>query len=491
MDEKTESALLCELERILDSGGVAISADFKGNQLTDEEKQAIELVQKIVRKHSEQTINQLKIMSSIVENSPYFIAYKTFEGKCLYVNPGASLLTGYSREELMENYVGLLFGDAGLGRATSFKEVLAEKGIIKNEHVATIKGGEERVFSGTSFVIEDGAYATLVLDVTEARKIESEHMQTLQTMNSILNSLDAMIYVTIPQTGEILFMNEQMREHYNFGDDVIGKRCYNVLQDDEDGKCNFCPCHQLDEAPNSVVVWEKANPLTMRLYKNTDRYIDWHNGEKVHIQYSVDITDIERTTRSLTEALTDISKAQDSLEKALVETNTDPLTGIYNRRFFNDKLPNLVMSLSRSSSPLSVLMVDIDFFKKFNDTYGHGEGDYCLKKVSQALKDSLPRDEDFVARYGGEEFVVVLPNTSEDGAKVVAERLLNTIRELKIPHENSEMADHVTVSIGVTTGQASHTHAAEAYINWADKMLYKSKNEGRNRYTYAHFEEET
>ena len=165
----------------------------------------------------------------------------------------------------------------------------------------------------------------------------------------------------------------------------------------------------------------------------------------------------------------------------------DTLTGIYNRRFLEESLKRSILSLSRSGGLLSVLMIDVDFFKKYNDTYGHPMGDKCLKSLAEALAKGVRRADDFVARYGGEEFVAVLPNTNESGAVVVASKLLESIRELNIPHEESDVADHVTISVGITTDDANHTQNAEEYIKQADKALYLSKKDGRNRYTSLPF----
>jgi diguanylate cyclase (GGDEF)-like protein len=162
----------------------------------------------------------------------------------------------------------------------------------------------------------------------------------------------------------------------------------------------------------------------------------------------------------------------------------DPLTGIYNRRFFDKNSKHLISSLSRSGGLLSLMMIDIDFFKEYNDHYGHVKGDSCLRLIAKTLKKSVTRADDFVARYGGEEFVIVLPNTPEAGAKVLAQKLLETIRALKIPHEKSSIVPYVTISIGVMTGKAEHTHGVGDYIRRADEMLYKAKQEGRNRYNF-------
>ena len=165
----------------------------------------------------------------------------------------------------------------------------------------------------------------------------------------------------------------------------------------------------------------------------------------------------------------------------------DPLTGIYNRRFLEDSMKRIALSLTRFGGTLSVMMIDIDFFKKYNDTYGHGEGDTCLKIIAETIKKTLLRPDDFVARYGGEEFAVVLPYTDESGSRFIAEKILNNVQERNIPHEKSETADHVTVSIGLTTTNAKYSPNGDDYLKQADKALYQSKQNGRNQYTFIEF----
>jgi len=115
---------------------------------------------------------------------------------------------------------------------------------------------------------------------------------SLIAMEKILDSIDTMIYVTNPNTGEILFMNDSMKKHYDINDDCTGLLCYKILQKNLDSKCSFCPCNKLDLAPESVIVWEEHSTLTNRVYKNTDRYIKWPSGQTVHMQQSVDITEL-------------------------------------------------------------------------------------------------------------------------------------------------------------------------------------------------------
>ena len=169
-----------------------------------------------------------------------------------------------------------------------------------------MKNGEYRHFHafGTSLRNSVGApckVAGAVLDITEEKKTAdvlkdalSESSRTLEIMTNILNNSSSMIYVTDPETSEILFINDHMKQHY--GIEVnIGDICYKVLQAGLNERCDFCPCHQLDKEPDKVVVWEEHSTLTKRFYQNSDRYVDWPGGKKVHIQHSFDITDIKKT----------------------------------------------------------------------------------------------------------------------------------------------------------------------------------------------------
>ena len=178
-----------------------------------------------------------------------------------------------------------------------------------------------------------------------------------------------------------------------------------------------------------------------------------------------------------------VKKLEKDLGIAKNKMFMDSLTGVYNRRYFDETLLNIIHMLSRSDTHLSVLMLDIDHFKQYNDAYGHLIGDECLKKVAAILRKSLERDSDFVARYGGEEFVIVLPNTSKNGACYIAERILEKIRAANIPHEKSPVSNRVTASIGIASSKAYYTQTKEDYAKHADEALYASKRGGRDRYS--------
>ncbi|KYC41845.1 diguanylate cyclase response regulator [Scytonema hofmannii PCC 7110] len=159
---------------------------------------------------------------------------------------------------------------------------------------------------------------------------------------------------------------------------------------------------------------------------------------------------------------------------------TDELTQVANRRHFEEHLKLVWRSMMRERLPISLILCDIDFFKFYNDTYGHQTGDKCLYKVAQAIRNEAKRSTDLVARYGGEEFAVILPNTSAAGSACVAATICSAIRTLNIPHINSKVSDCVTISAGVSTEIPSAHSSYEELIAMADKSLYQAKADGRN-----------
>ncbi len=173
--------------------------------------------------------------------------------------------------------------------------------------------------------------------------------------------------------------------------------------------------------------------------------------------------------------------SQSKMNSFRVESTIDKLTNIANRRKFEEKLQSILSQSALTGWNLSVLMIDIDYFKKFNDRYGHIKGDECLKKVAEALQHAMHRREDFAARWGGEEFVCLLPNTGIDDACQIADRIRKDILELKIAHEASSINKYVTVSVGVTSISPTENKGIEDIINQADVALYEAKNFGRNQ----------
>jgi diguanylate cyclase (GGDEF)-like protein len=176
--------------------------------------------------------------------------------------------------------------------------------------------------------------------------------------------------------------------------------------------------------------------------------------------------------------ITERKKAEQLLQRL---STIDELTGLANRRAFVEFLDEEWRRALRAGHMISVMMIDVDFFKRYNDTYGHLKGDACLKLVADVLESVARRPGDKVARFGGEEFVVVLSMTDKQHAVSIAEKIRMDIEALKILHVKSKVNNFVTVSIGVVTLIPQQDMSPSEIIKYADEALYKSKNQGRNR----------
>ncbi|MFB2889885.1 GGDEF domain-containing protein [Aeromonas veronii] len=161
----------------------------------------------------------------------------------------------------------------------------------------------------------------------------------------------------------------------------------------------------------------------------------------------------------------------------------DPLTGVANRRHFNIELDRALAHSQETGAPLSLILIDVDYFKRFNDHYGHQVGDMCLKEVAQALNRAVRTPSDLVARYGGEEFVLLLPNTDRQAAASVAQRLQDDLASLRLEHLASEVAPWVTVSQGIASNVSGE--GASQLLERADQALYRAKALGRNQFCVA------
>jgi diguanylate cyclase (GGDEF)-like protein len=165
-------------------------------------------------------------------------------------------------------------------------------------------------------------------------------------------------------------------------------------------------------------------------------------------------------------------------------TLVDGLTKVSNRRHFDEMLQSEMQRALRTQHHLSMLMIDVDSFKPFNDHYGHGSGDHCLIKIAQAMQAAVNRPMDLLARYGGEEFVALLPGTDLEGACRVGESLRQAVAALQIPHAFSPVAKHVTISVGVASRTLNDARSTSEFLRQADQALYQAKQSGRNQVRY-------
>lgn len=241
--------------------------------------------------------------------------------------------------------------------------------------------------------------------------------------------------------------------------------------DDREWAVNFCVAQSkngLDHEADYRALTSDGDYIWIRDVVHVVR--DAQGSVKSLVGFMFDISERKRTEQRLLD-----------LQRELEELSfKDGLTGIANRRRFDAVLAREWHTACGTGRPLSLVMVDIDYFKQYNDHYGHLQGDYCLKMVARALGRAVHRTHDFLARFGGEEFVLILPETDVVAAQEIAQRCHDAIRQEWIPHERSMSGKVLTVSIGVGTITPSAEDDLLAFVERVDRRLYRAKQQGRN-----------
>ena len=238
-----------------------------------------------------------------------------------------------------------------------------------------------------------------------------------------------------------------------------------------------------------VVLSNALHRSPLALYVPSEKHV-----EKIRMHLAIAITPLPLAHNKpccliqITDSSTSIKREKmlrSHSEMLKRDATTDSLTGIYNRRFFDEHYKMALGQAARQKLPLSIFMIDIDFFKEYNDYYGHPTGDKTLIKVASTLKAQLSRSTDVVARYGGEEFILMLPNMPEEHAMSFAHRLRLSIWDMAIPHLKSRISQRISVSIGISTYDERSEINMPFLVDAADAALYKAKQNGRNQTYFA------
>lgn len=282
----------------------------------------------------------------------------------------------------------------------------------------------------------------------------------------------------------VVLWNHWMEQHSGFpGDAIVGKSFAELFPEMMDGRTHVAIRAALDNNFASLLS-QTLNKAPFPLYVSP---ADAMSGVRMQQAVHVMPLRVALLERHCLVQITDVSMAV-SREKKLRElavelesqTLVDGLTGIANRRRFDLHLDDEFRRAKRNVSQLSLIMIDVDSFKDYNDNYGHQRGDECLVQIAAALSRVLHRSRDLAARYGGEEFTVILPDTNEDGALQIAESMRAEVEALMLEHAYSAVGGHVTVSLGVSTTTPEHTDQSSSLIHAADRALYQAKRSGRN-----------
>ncbi|MFO7639880.1 MAG: sensor domain-containing diguanylate cyclase, partial [Candidatus Competibacteraceae bacterium] len=265
--------------------------------------------------------------------------------------------------------------------------------------------------------------------MTDRKPAEQAAPDAYQTLLTILDSVDALVYVADMKTYELLFANRYIRSIWG---DVVGAKCWQSLQSGQTGPCAFCTNERLLDAagqPTGVYQWECQNTRNGRWYDCRDTALRWIDGRIVRLEIATDITERK--------------KMEEELRHLAI---SDALTGLFNRRHFFNLAQKEYERFRRYHRPLALMMGDIDHFKAVNDQYGHLIGDQILQAVAGTLQRNL-RQADILARYGGEEFAMALPETDLATARALAERLRTAIADTVFATERGPLS--LTLSLGV------------------------------------------
>jgi len=278
------------------------------------------------------------------------------------------------------------------------------------------------------------------------------------------------IYIVDVETYEIVYINRVMQQRVG---EPNGSKCWQAIYR-QNSPCLHCPIQDIlsreSNALNESVVLELFSDVDDCWYQLQEKIISWPDGRKVKYSIAVDISELKGMQNELSEAHAELSLAHRELERTAV---TDVLTKIYNRAKLDQVLRDENQRKNRYSTPLSLILLDIDRFKSVNDTHGHMVGDSVLMETADIMRKHI-RNTDTLGRWGGEEFLIICPNTDLENAKIVAEKLRSALDD-----HIFDVVESCTGSFGVALFGAEED--SDSVLRRADEALYRAKERGRNR----------
>lgn len=408
------------------------------------------------------------------------VIFQTDDAGCwTFLNPAWEETTGYSvAESIGTSFLGYVHPDDRENIQQLLQQLMEQKtAFCRNQMRYLTKEGGFRWIEAFARLTRDdqgniiGISGTLN-DITQRKEAEEELRRSEERFR-LLTEYSSDLIALLDRTGKILYASPASQEIVQYEpEELVGKGIDSLIHS-EDYKPVMRNLNEMNE--------DNKTTLTFRVRRKNDEYVWIESSIKLLHREDQQESQFIAVSRNITERKLAELKLQEANELLQRLSTVDGLTGIANRRAFDQKL-NMEWSNSRRNfMPLSLIMMDIDFFKAYNDTYGHQGGDECLQKVAVAIQNTIQRNADLVCRYGGEEFAAILPETDEDGARFVAEKIRQVIEDLGIPHTGSKISPSVTLSLGIATMIPDGNRVPADLLAAADQALYQAKQSGRNQ----------
>lgn len=437
-------------------------------------------------KHTEEALRQSEaLLNSFLENAPTPICIKDLEGTYLSINNEFAYWMQMPKEEIIGKKDQDFFPYEVIRRLRSMeKQAIFEEISISFEETVQLPDGIH-TFIMTKFPIVNDqnkvqTLAGIYLDISDRKRAELDLAYNNDLREEIYNGSADAIFLVDPFSMLTFDCNRRAVNMFEADrkEELIG------IEGQTLQKCKFTEA-QIKSIHGDIEQFGYWSQEVEYITKKGNHF--WGNlaakpievaGKEMNLVRVTDISDRKKADLALAQTQAELRRVNLELQKLV---NLDGLTQIANRRCFDERIMYEWQRLHREQRPLSLLMFDVDYFKRYNDCYGHQLGDDCLIKIAQAVEILLCRATDLVARYGGEEFIVILPNTNIEGAIAVAERIHAAIADLKIPHQCSDVKDFVSVSMGIVSDIPNLERSPCVLINQADQALYHAKQKGRNQ----------
>jgi diguanylate cyclase (GGDEF)-like protein/PAS domain S-box-containing protein len=483
-----EKSLHCKFEkRYIKKNGSSVWVQLNVSLVKDETNKPLYYISQIQDISEQKTLKEELEKSeeryrALVESSPNAIVVHQ-EGKIVYTNPGfmnlikapsANCLIGQhiirfvhpDYHEVVKERINTLEQNISVG-ALEEKYICFDGSIVDVEVIAT-----------PIEYLDKPAFQVIIHDISQRKEMESELNKSQDELKAseerfrLLAEYSSDMITMHDIKGTYLYASPACKEILQYDkEELVGQDAYRFMHPDD---------IEIVIMGHQAALNSGYSVFSYRIRRKDGKYVWLESAVKCMNEILSGEQKLIVVSRNISERILVEQRLQEANELLQHLSTIDGLTGVSNRRTFDERLEIEWNRGLRNSSPLSLLMLDIDFFKAYNDTYGHQGGDGCLKQIAYVIQENLGRSTDLLCRYGGEEFCVILPETDETGANIVGEKIRMAIEALKIPHSGSKILPWVTISVGAATMIPSVYTSYMNLVSNADKAVYKAKFDGRN-----------